>query len=191
MRGSESILHFQTLTYYSSMIETANEAVSTGVLGTLGINWKLFISQLINMGIVFFIFAKWVWKPVMKILDERSKKLVQSLKDAAAVAAEKQAIETQRAVLLREAEAKAQVVIKEAMEQAESLKQETTAKARGEVEKILRDGKEVLHSEKATMLQEAKAELANLVVEATGKVLEESMDDKRHRVMVEKVLADM
>lgn len=173
------------------MIAETAEVASSGVLGTLGINWKLFISQLINMGIVFFIVARWVWKPVMKVLDERAKKVEQSVKDADAISTERRNIEMQRGVLLKEAEAKAQTVITEAMERAEVLKQETTTKARTEVEKILRDGKEVLRAEKAAMLRDAKAELGNLVIQATGKVLEESVDDKRHRAMVEKVLADM
>ncbi|MBX4188293.1 MAG: hypothetical protein KW793_04140, partial [Candidatus Doudnabacteria bacterium] len=48
----------------SQGIQSAAEAGahknSSGVLGTLGINWKLFLAQLINFSIVLFVFWKWV-----------------------------------------------------------------------------------------------------------------------------------
>src|SRR5262245_53133970 len=62
--------------------EAGKEESEGGVLGMLGINWKLFIAQLINFGIVLFVLWKWVFKPVSSGLEARTTRIEKSLQDA-------------------------------------------------------------------------------------------------------------
>lgn len=164
---------------------------SVGVLGTLGVNWKLLLAQLVNFSIVLLVLWRWVWRPVVKMLDLRSQRIEQSLKDAARIEEETKALAAKRVEVMREAERGAQAIITEATQAAEVARQEATTQAHAEVEKILRDGKAKIATEKVRMVSDAKAELADLVVRATGKVLEESLDEKHHRVLAERVLRDI
>ena len=55
------------------------EAAKESVLGALGVNWKLFIAQLLNFSVVLFIMWKWVYTPLLKAIDpsaERSRVLL-------------------------------------------------------------------------------------------------------------------
>ena len=45
------------------------------LLGNLGINGKLFMAQLINFAILFFILRKFAYQPILKVLDERKDKI--------------------------------------------------------------------------------------------------------------------
>ena len=45
----------------------------------LGINWKLFLSQLVNFFILLFVLRAFVYKPFLAIIKERSKKIKEGL----------------------------------------------------------------------------------------------------------------
>src|SRR3990167_360095 len=66
----------------AEVTQLAAEAAKTDVLGTLGINWKLFMAQLVNVGIVIFVLSKWVFKPLVKLMDDRVKKIDDGLAHA-------------------------------------------------------------------------------------------------------------
>ncbi|MBL8031980.1 MAG: hypothetical protein JNK33_06710, partial [Candidatus Doudnabacteria bacterium] len=51
-------------------------------LGSLGLNAKLFIAQLVNFSIIFFVLWRWVFKPITRHLQERTTRIEQSLQDA-------------------------------------------------------------------------------------------------------------
>ena len=55
--------------------EVTKEAGSGGVIGTLGLNWKLFMAQLLNFGIVLFVLWKWVFRPVAGALETRRQRV--------------------------------------------------------------------------------------------------------------------
>lgn len=171
--------------------EVVNEVASQGVLGTLGVNWRLFVAQLINFLVVVFVLWRWAWKPLVKLLDDRSRRIEQSLADAKKIEEEMRRLNQTRANTLRDAEREAQAVITEARAVAAREREETIVRTRAEVDKTLRDAKEVIRAEKTTMLAEARAELADIVVAAAGKVLEEEIDDRRHRELAQRALDKM
>jgi F-type H+-transporting ATPase subunit b len=168
--------------------EAAHEAAPEGVLGTLGINWKLFIAQLANFAIVLFVLWKWAWKPILKVLDDRSRRIEQSVNDAKRIEEEMKLLDKRRNDGLRAAEQSAQTIITEANASAKATREQLLAESKKEAAQVLAIGKTQLEAEKNRMVHEAKTEIADLVVEASEKVLAESMNDKRHRALVEKVL---
>lgn len=51
-------------------------------LTQFGIDWKLFVSQLVNFALILIILRLFVYKPVLKILKERNKKIKEGLDKA-------------------------------------------------------------------------------------------------------------
>ncbi len=171
--------------------EIIQEAASQGVLGTLGVNWKIFIAQLVNFAVVLLILWRWVYRPVVKLLDDRSKKIGDSITNAERIEKELTHLETRKVEVMRDAERKAQEIMTDAARSAEASRVEMTAKARVEVEKIVKQGKEQLNADKTRMLAEAKTEIADLVIQVTSKVLEEKVDEKHDRKLAQKVLSSL
>lgn len=167
--------------------EAAAES-SGGPLGALGINLKLFIAQLINFGIVLFVLWKWAWKPILKVLDERSKRVEQSITDAKHIEEEMKALDKKRNDFLREAEQKAQAVVQEAERIAAAHRAAEAEKTKAEIAKLLERSKTELAHEKEQMVRAARAELADVIVAATEKVLAEKLDAKRDQELIKKVL---
>lgn len=161
---------------------------SGGPLGTLGINLKLFIAQLINFAIILLVLWKWAWKPILKVLDDRAKRVEQSVRDAKRIEEEMKALDKKRNDFLREAEQKAQTVVVEAERMAAAHRVAESEKTKAEVSKLLERGKTELAHEKEQMVRAARAELAEVVVAATEKILTEKLDAKRDQELVKKIL---
>ena len=120
------------------------------LLAAFGINWKLLLVQAANFGLVLLIMWRYLYQPILRVIDERQKKIAegvqtalaakQKLEDASArsheivgkadreaemivAAARARSAETQ-AELLKEAEAKAQGIVKDAIARAEETKRQ-------------------------------------------------------------------
>ncbi|HTM68207.1 MAG TPA: F0F1 ATP synthase subunit B [Candidatus Binatia bacterium] len=170
--------------------EAKQVAESTGVLGTLGINGKLFLAQLVNFGIVFFVMWKWVYTPLLKIMDERTKKIEQGMSDAEAAGALLRASEDQGAKAIADARKAAKAILDEAAAAAETERQEASKKARLEVEKIVAQGRDQLKAEQRKMVSDAKAEVGALVAMAAEKVLREKIDPKKDAALIAQALKE-
>lgn len=183
---------FIEIAYASEVVSEAVAEVASeptgGPLGTLGINLKLFIAQLVNFAIVLFVLWKWAWKPILKVLDERAKRVERSIEDAKRIEEEMKALDKKRNELLREAEQGAQAIIAEAGRVATAQRAAEMEKTKSEVSKLLARGKIELVQEKEQMVRAARAELSELVVAAAEKVLVEKLDAKRDEELVKKVL---
>ena len=170
------------------VIEHAPEVESGGVIGTLGLNAKLFIAQLINFSIILFILWRWVWKPLGGALESRRKKIEESVAKAEAIDKQMQETQILREQKLRDAAGEAEAVLKRNLDAAEKMKTEIVSTAHGEAEKILIKAKETIEAEKQQMLKEVRTELADLVVMSTEKILRQKLDEKNDKKIVEEVM---
>ncbi len=169
--------------------ETA--APSGGIVETLGINWKLFIAQLVNFGIILFILWKWVFGPVAKRLEERSNKIEKSLNDADRIEKEKREFEAWRQEELNKARKQAAEFITAAQTDAQKAREEVVKKTKDDQEKLIAQAKERIESDKQKALQDAKSELANLITNATEKILRKKLDAKADQELVKESLANI
>ena len=163
----------------------------TGGIATLGINLPIFIAQLINFVVVLLVLWKFAYGPLVKILDERSKKIDESLKKSDDIDVRVAALEKEQQTVIATAKAEASHILEMARTDAESRKQELLAAAKKEVERVVSLGKEQLKAEQINMIREAKAELVAIAVAATKKILEETVDEKKSSALAEAVVKKM
>jgi len=159
---------------------TAHEApaAEAGLLGTLGIEGKLFAAQLVNFAIVAAVLWKFAYKPLLAVMDARATKIAQGLKDAELSGEARRVAEEAAADVLAEARTKAKEIMDATEKRAEADRIAATDRARAEVEKIVEQGKGHIQAEKVRMMQEAKAELGTLVALAAERVIKEKVDEK-------------
>ena len=166
--------------------EVAKEVVEqANFITTLGLDWKLFLAQIVNFSVIAFVLWKWAWKPLVKLLDERSEKIAKSLEDAKRIEEELRKTHERREQILLESKKEAKSILEIATKNADALRAEMTAKARSETEKIVADAKLAITQEKERMLQEVKRYVADLVVLTAEKVLREKIDSKKDKELVE------
>lgn len=166
-------------------VEIAKEAAKPDVLGSLGVNWKLFLAQLINFGIILFVLWKWAFGPIVNALEKRRKTVEAGLEDAKAAAAARQNAERDADATIGAARREAQRVLEEARAAADKIKGEAKTAAQKEVAAVVAEGKNVLAQEKEKMFQAAKTDIAELAVATAAKALGETIDEKAQRAALD------
>lgn len=165
--------------------------VEPNFISTLGLNWKLFLAQLINFGIVVFILWKWVFKPVVLALESRRKKIEDSVKHAEEIEKRMQETQREREGMIMQARKDAEDIAKKAQTAAEQTKKEIVENAKAESERILNQTKAAVAAEKDQMLKEVREEIATLVVGASERILREKLDEKKDRELIQSALKEI
>ena len=91
----------------------------TNITTTFGVNWGMFISQLIAFGIVAFLLNKFAYKPVLEVLEKRKQRIAEGEENLKKIAEDLKDAEAKKSEIISEANAKAEKMISEARESAE------------------------------------------------------------------------
>lgn len=173
-------------------MEAATEAEHTGgIAGTLGINWKLFIAQLVNFSIVLFVFWKWIVKPLAKTLTERQEKIEKGLKYSEAMEEEKKKFESWKAEEMKKVRTEADSIMRSSMEVAEKQKMDTISQAQKQANRLLEQAKQTLESEKQSMISEVRAEAADLIIKAAEKIIKTKIDSSKDKELITESLRNI
>jgi F-type H+-transporting ATPase subunit b len=167
-----------------AVAEGAKAEADTGVLGMFGLNWKLFLAQLVNFGIVLFVLWKWVFKPVTKGLSDRTAKIEGSLQEAERIAKDRETFESWKQGEISTVRTEASAIITQAKQAAETLKAETLKITTEEQARLIEQTKERMAQEKTAMIESAKSELADIVVQATSTILKAKIDPAKDKQLI-------
>jgi F-type H+-transporting ATPase subunit b len=163
----------------------------TGGLGTLGLDLKIFLAQLLNFLIVFWVLKRFAFGPIVKMLDRRQERVAKSMKDAEHVERRLAAIDEERRAIVKEARAEAGKVMEMARLDAEAIKTDLTEKAKREVERVVVQGRAQLKTEREVMLREARQDMAEIAVQAARKIIGAELDEKKSQSLAEEVVRKM
>jgi len=166
----------------------AQEASSGGVIGTLGLNLKLFIAQLINFGIIVLILWKWVFNPVARKLTERTEKIEKSLNDADRINKEKQEFEAWREQEMSKARKQANEIITASQTESIKVKDQILQETKMQQEQLAKQAKQQIQMEKEKSLQSIKNDVADMVTQAAEKILRGKLDDKKDKELIKNSL---
>jgi F-type H+-transporting ATPase subunit b len=158
------------------------------LLNNLGINGGLLLAQLINFGILLFVLYKFAYGPVLKMLEDRTKKIEKGLQDAEASHKKLAEISEKESAVLVEARKNAQEIIKKSEEVAVKNAEGIVALAKTQSDKILEDAKRQIKQEKDKILLEAKSEVAGLVMIATEKIIHEKLDIAKNTELINQII---
>jgi F-type H+-transporting ATPase subunit b len=135
-----------------------------------GIDWPKFIATTVNFCIVLWLLHRFAYKPILAMLEERKKRVAESIANAERIKQELATAQEQRSKVVSEANAQAQRLIDEARKAAESVKERTVAEARQQAENEFRRAQQQVAVERERMLTEARREIVTLVIGTTSKV---------------------
>ncbi len=148
------------------------------LFSSLGIDWKMLILQTIAFLILLVILRKWVYPPLVAMLDKREKDLRAA--DNAAKSARENADKAEKMTneLMRKARGEANEIVAAAREEAAKVVEEAGAKATAKSEAIVKQAQDEIAKEVEAARKALHNETLDLVAEATGKVLGEKVDAK-------------
>ena len=159
--------------------------------GLTDINWTLNVAALVLFAIFAFVLARFAWKPLLQMIEEREKGVRDAVVSAEKASADAQALLEKHRELIRETGRERDELMKRAMKEAEQLKQELSGRARAESEQILQKAHDQISRETALAVQQLRAEVADIAVEAAAKIVTSSLTPDAQRKLVADFIANL
>lgn len=147
-------------------------------------NFGLFFWMSVTFLLLLFVLRKLAWGPITKALQEREERIDTSIKSAEKALAEAKQIQADNAVARREAEQDAQKILREARESAEKLRTEEVENTREKIKGMQEQARLEIEREKESALNQLRSEVADLAIQAAEKILDDSLDQSRHKQLV-------
>jgi len=154
------------------------------LLTKLGIDWKLLLAQMVNFLIVLTILYYFVFKPLLKFLEERRQRISQSLFKASQIDKEVAQLQVRKQEVLLAAKKQAQEIIKQAEAEAETRRQEILARVRVESEKVVDEARARLITEQESQFQVLRQQAAKLITQVLVKLVGKIPADQVDQVMI-------
>ena len=149
----------------------------TKISQDFGISWPFILAQILNFSVVAILLWKFAFKPVLATLDERQKRISDGLKYAEEMQAKLARTQADSAAIIKAAQLDAQKAIDEARKAAKEFGDKQQAEAITRAADLLVKAQQSIELEHKKMLNEARSEIARLVVKTTEQVLAKKLSD--------------
>lgn len=147
--------------------------------------------QIINFGVVLGALSYLLYKPIMKVLDERAKKIEDAQKAAQQAIVDQEQMEGTKKQIRQKAEKEAAKILEEAQKVADQKKAHVASKAKEEALKEVDRLREAWNEEKRKSLQDMKKSFADAVIAASEKVIGESVNAKAQSKLIDDEFAKL
>ncbi|MDD4476835.1 MAG: F0F1 ATP synthase subunit B [Patescibacteria group bacterium] len=162
----------------------ANESVLTG----LGINGSMFLAQLVNFAVVSAILWFLILKPITKKMAERQKMIDDSIANSKKIDENLSKSEKSYQEKIDMAKVEANKIMEKANCEASQTADVLKAKAKKEIEGVVEQARRNIQIEKEEVMLGLKKETADLMILALEKILNEKIDLKKDKELIENAL---
>jgi F-type H+-transporting ATPase subunit b len=161
-----------------------------GGLANLGINMPTLLAQIINVAILFVLLYLVAYRPIMRMLDERSRKIKESMEQTEYIKQQAERAEAEAAKRIDAAAKEGQEAIARAVRTGEEVRREAQQQAKQEAEALIARARTEIQRERDEAIDELRKEFADITIMAAEKVIDRSLDKKAHREIIDKVLKE-
>lgn len=154
------------------------------IFNQFGFDPKLFVAQIINFLILAFIFKRFLYKPLLKMLKERNERIDQGLTNAERAEKALESAEKEREEIIKKASLEAEKILDQTEKNAESMRLEMLATTKTEAEKIITEAKKAAQVEFEKLEKEAR----NMSLSISEKMLRQILKDMFTKEEQEKII---
>jgi len=159
-------------------------------LAGLGISLPTLLAQIVNFVILFGLLYLVAYRPIMRMLDERSRRVKESMEQTEHIKEQAAHAEDEAKERIEAAGKEGQELIARAVRTGEEVRQQAQQEARQEAESLIGRARTEIQRERDEAIDELRGEFADLTIAAAEKVIERSLDKKAHRELIEKTLKE-
>ena len=142
--------------------------------------------------ILFFLLAKFAWKPILKAVKDREASIEDALNAAEEATRKMAELKSNNEALLNEARVERDAMLKEARDVKDKIIAEAKVAANTEGDKIIAAAKETINHEKLAAITELKNQVATLSIEIAEKILKEELSSAdKQKAMIDNVVKDI
>ncbi len=127
--------------------------------------------------ILLFILAKFAWKPIVNMVNEREVSIVDALNQAKLAKSEMEQLKSDNERIIREAKTEREAILKEAREIKERIVGEAKEAAKIEGDKMIAAARESIKAEKTAAMADIKSQIGTLSVSIAESILKQKLDN--------------
>lgn len=150
----------------------------------LGINLGFFLFQVFNFSVLAILLYAWAYKPIVKMLEDRKKKIAQTEEDARVAEEARANAEKEAEKIIAEARAEAGTVMREANERAQGVAKDVEAAAQAKAAEAKDKAMADVEAERNQMLADLRGQVAALAIAGAQKLVGEALDEKRQHALL-------
>lgn len=143
----------------------------------ININWSTLLLQIANFVVMVVILTRFFFKPVIKALDERSKRVTSALEEAEKREKEAQDMHAEYETRLREANEWVANMKQKAQEELEQTKQQLIAEAQSEIQQLRTKAEGEIEESRQHAILQHRRELGQLVTTLSARLIREAGSD--------------
>jgi|TARA_B110000116_G_scaffold271294_1_gene291636 F-type H+-transporting ATPase subunit b len=145
----------------------------------------LFIWTILTFLLLLMVLAKFAWKPLLEMLDERQKSIDDSLLSAEKARLELAGINKESEAILSKSRTQAQTIVADAKSAADKLKEDIVSKAKEEADGQLKKAKNQISVEKDRALLEIRQEVVELSITVAEKIIKKNLSKDDNASIIE------
>jgi F-type H+-transporting ATPase subunit b len=161
-----------------------------GGFASLGINLPLLVVFIINFIVLFVLLRIFLYKPVLRMLDERAKRTAEAIEQAEATKKEYEQARVEVQKQIEKGRQEGQAFIAQAMQVGERLKEESRQEAQKQAQVIVDRTRTELEAERDKIVGDLRREFVDISISAAEKVIKETLDKEKHRKLIEETLRE-
>ncbi len=159
--------------------------------GITDLNPGLTLWTAITFLFLLVVLSRFAWGPIVAMLKERERTIRDAIEAAKKERAEAERLLASQKESLAKAQRDAADLARRNQQEVEALRQELTAKARKEADQLVADARRQIAEEITKAKSELKAQVADLAIDAAGRLVKANLDDKAQRALVEEYIAQL
>lgn len=156
----------------------------------LGINLPMIIAQIVNFTILLVVLRMVLYKPVLKMLDDRKQRIAEGLNAAEIARAEAASAQANIQEQLDMARKEGQEIVANAQNIATRIQADAREQTAKDREAALERARNEIQLERDRAIAELRGEFADITVKAAEKVINQSLDQKAHERVIDETLAE-
>lgn len=151
--------------------------------------WNVIWSA-VNIIILFILMKIFLFKPINKIMDERTRTIQDDLDSAKKAKEDAEELKQQYEDSIDEAKDEANKILMKAHEDAEAEKAAIIQRSQEEADEIVSAANKTIENERKRVLAQAQTEIADLAIEAASRIIGANVDDEKNRRLVDEFLSE-
>ena len=150
----------------------------------LGINLGYLLTQILGITALILLLTAFVYKPILRVLDQRKARIAKGLEDARQAEIARQSADADAKRILDEARVEASNIRREAVVAAEQAAKDVEARAREDAKGIMATAQTEATEERNRILADLRGQVAAISIAAANKLVGESLDERRQHQLI-------
>ena len=151
-------------------------------------DFKIILFQAVNFLLLMIVLGKILYKPILGLLEDRKRSIVQAGKEAEKIKFELALIKEEQKRIINEAHLESRLIFEKESQKAKEHYQEMTKRTKDEVVEMLLDGERKLTVQKENFLENSRKEMTSLIGLLVEKSLNDCLTDPEKERVVEESL---